>query len=189
MSHWALTREMSCRTLTSPSPGALLAFKTCEHYRNWGVLTRQKGKYTSDSDKQYHFHSNTSSKHLSTSALRLKSSWRMYRVMEGGNRTTVRYSAGVRPRQRFCRRVRKHDRRATGNSRARQKVRNVVGAGGRAWTMHWNSCRSTSAMLRVDEQEGSRAWYNEEKDREGKKGERETNRREKRRGLRESRPG
>ena len=28
-------------------------------------------------------------------------------------------------------------------------------------TMHQNTCRSTSAMLRVDEQEGSRAWCRE----------------------------
>ena len=30
-----------------------------------------------------------------------------------------------------------------------------------AVTMYSNTCRSTSAMLRVDEQEGSRAWCRE----------------------------
>lgn len=35
---------MSCRMLTWPSPEALLAFKKREHYRNCGVLTREKEK-------------------------------------------------------------------------------------------------------------------------------------------------
>lgn len=66
--------------------------------------------------------------------------------------------------------------------------RNVVGAGGKSLKACIEiSRRSTSAMLRVDEHEGSRAWCIKEIGREEKKGKRK--KQGGRRGLRESRPG
>lgn len=65
-----------------------------------------------------------------------------------------------------------------GSSHSRQEERSAVGEEAsrkESETMPSNTCRSTSAMLRVDEQEGGRAWC-----REGG---------EKRRGLTEPKPG
>lgn len=180
----------------SLSPGALLAFKKCEHSQELRCVNeRERKKHIGFWHAIWH-----SFQYIIQARVW---NWKAVgRVMEVCSYCYIQCRAKTVPAacdmrahpcthtevkqkdlgehwQQYSGRVSKHDRGTTGSSRARQKVRNVVGAGGGAWTMHWNSYRSTSAMLRVDEQEGSRAWCSQEIEREAKK-ERERNRRVKR---------